>query len=785
MSAIPTAREMAEACGKAELKAGKWHCLCPVHGDKNPSMTIPDRAEWWKGPGGVKCWSQQCPREQIFDEMTSRWGVEFPRKKAKENTYEKGEFGGEWKYWDLVEGKWQVVFRSLRFNMSDGGKNFAQQRWDFDRKEWTKPGANYHRPLYNKRAIVEGLAEKPRIIYVVEGEKCADVLITKGYIGTTQGASDEPWDREAHTVPLLTAQSVAVIADNDNPGMKKALNVCRSLYKDGIKCRLVVLPDLGPIIKSNGKDIFDWFHMEGNTEKKFQEIIAATKFWEPEEGDGFEDLFDTNVVDMAPKQKLPSKSPFAQTTALDYFIKKEGGNIRHCPDRRKPWFKWVGTHWQNVTAGEIKDLVEIAMVEYAGFLARFNPEPVRYARWLDQSQGKRWLMDLVSLAESKVKYDFAQFDANPVHLNCLSGVINLQTKEVLPHARDLNCSKLINLNYDPNRKYDWAVDCPEWWDFQLYVFEAKLEIMQYFQRQAGYFLTGLTSFKMLAFWHGEAGYNGKTVAKELFLKIMGPYARVLDKALITVGGAETKAGNPIQVLGYRLIVIDEVDGADKIDKGVMKKLTGRDSLSGAWLFEETQMFKSGAKPLIIANKLPYMDGTGDPAAWERVQALGYNVTIAKKDRIEDFENILFEKRGEMIFAWMIQGAYDALNGYIDWVTDQQMPRGMNPPHEVTEHTEEWRRSFDSLGEFIEDWCNIGEGYWCHAERLFKHFLAFLKSEGVNQTWTKKRLSRELMAKKVKQESGKVVAFRKKRDEGNRSKTVYLNIEPRYVEGAEP
>jgi phage/plasmid-associated DNA primase len=264
---------------------------------------------------------------------------------------------------------------------------------------------------------------------------------------------------------------------------------------------------------------------------------------------------------------------------------------------------------------------------------------------------------------------------------------------------------------------------------------------------------------------------------------MGPYARVCDKALITVGGAETKQGNPIQVLGYRLVVIDEVDGSDKIDKGVMKKLTGRDSLSGAFLFEETQMFRSAAKPLIIANKLPYMDGTGDPAAWERVQALGYNVTIAKKDRIEDFENILFETEGEMILAWMIQGAYDALNGYIDWVTDQQMPRGMNAPEDVSGRTEEWRQSFDVLGEFIEDWCNIGEGFQSRAKRLFDHFMAFMKSEGYNQTWTKKRFGREIVAKRAKTKNGNVVQFKRERTDDLKRETIYLNIEPRYVEEA--
>lgn len=794
MSAIPSAREIAEACGKASLKGKNYSCCCPAHPDKNPSLTIPDRARWWTG---VKCWSQECDKEAILAEMSRKYGVEFPKKKDKEDTYEKGEFGGKWEYEDLVEGKWQVVYRSLRFNKSDGSKSFAQQVL-LD-GEWKKPGKYYTRPLYNKRAIVEGLNERPRAVYVTEGEKCADLLIAKGYLATTNGGSTSEWAKEEHSEPLRKAPMVIVLADLDKPGMKKALNVVRSLHLVGIKCKLIVLPDMGPIMPENGKDVVDWFHQDGHTEAKFLEVIKSAPFWQPEESDGFADLFDTNVVDMAPKQKLPDKSPFAQTTALDFFLKKYAQDIRFCEGKRKGWFWWCGTHWKNVTAGKIKDLVEIAMVEYARHLARFNPEPVRYARWLDQSQGKRWLMDITSMAESRCEFDFSLFDANPYYLCVANGVVDLRTGQVLQPEREMNCSKIITLEYHPEKyqpekdkdgkeiPFEWSTVCPKWMDFQLYVFAGDWEIMYYFQRQAGYFLTGLTSFKVLPFWHGDAGWNGKTVAKELYLKIMGPYARIVDKALVCVGGAETKQGNPIQILGYRLAVIDELDSTDRIDKGIMKRVSGRDSLSAGFLFEETQTFAVKTKLLMVANKLPYMDGTGDPAAWQRVQTLAYDVTIAEKDRVEDYEAVLYAEEGEAILAWMIQGSIDCLNGYLDKIQVDKdgkpvkMPKGLNPPAKVSGRTEEWRQSFDVLGEFIDEWCNIGEGCVCRANKLFTHFLAFMKSEGYNQTWHKQRFGRELIAKKVKNQHGKLISFIRDRSNDSKRETIYLNIEPRYVE----
>lgn len=789
---VPAASEVAVLCGKPSKRGDQISCCCPAHDDKNPSLTIPDKARWWTG---VKCWAG-CEREEVLREMSSKWHIKFPVKKDKSETFEKGEFGGKWEYEDLVDGRWKVVYRSLRFNKSDGSKNFAQQK--FENNEWIKVGDGYVRPLYNKRRIVEGLAARPRVVYVTEGEKCADLLIAKEFLATTNGGSGTAWDRIAHSEPLRAAPFVAVLADLDKPGMKKAINVCRSLHLAGIKSKLIFLPDLGPVISDDGKDIIDWFHIEGHTEERFIEVIDQAKIWEPEEADeGFDALFAENVVDFAPKQKVPVKSPFAQTAARDFFFKKYGQDIRFCLGKKKPWYHWVGSHWQNVSPAKIRDLVEVAMAEYAEFLARFNPEPVRFARFLEQSQGKKWLADIVNLAESRCEFDFNLFDENPYHLCVKNGVVDLRTRQLLKPEREFNCSKIIELEYHPEKysaaDFEWSSVCPMWMDFQFYVFGDKPDMMEtiyYFQRQAGYFLTGLTSFKVLSFWHGEGGDNGKTVSKQLYKKIMGPYARVVDKAVVCVDGADTKQGNPIQIYGYRLAIIDELDSADRINKGIMKRISGRDSLSAGFLFEETQDFDVKTKLLLIANKLPYMDGTGDPAAWNRVQALSYDVTVAKKDRVEDYELVLYEKEGEAILAWMIEGAFFALNGYEDKILKDEegkplkMPKGLNPPPSIHGKTEEWRQSFDILGEFIDEWCTIGEGMSCRAGKLFKHFLAFMKSEGYNQTWHKKRFGRELLAKKAKNPlTQKMVSFKRDRSNDSKRETIYYNIEPRYIEEA--
>jgi hypothetical protein len=106
--------------------------------------------------------------------------------------------------------------------------------------------------------------------------------------------------------------------------------------------------------------------------------------------------------------------------------------------------------------------------------------------------------------------------------------------------------------------------------------------------------------KVVIFWTGE-GDNGKSVTQSIFEKMLGPLAIKFSTTLITGKKTNTGAANPELARaggGVRWAVLEEPDGDEQINIGMLKSLSGNDSYWARDLFEKgkatremTPMFK--------------------------------------------------------------------------------------------------------------------------------------------------------------------------------------------------
>ena len=99
-----------------------------------------------------------------------------------------------------------------RFRMERGsGKTFYCEQPD-----GTKGIQGIERPLYNLPEVI-----KSDVVYFVEGEKCANALIEKGYCATTlDSGANSKWSSDYDK--YLKGKEVIIIPDYDEPGMKDA-----------------------------------------------------------------------------------------------------------------------------------------------------------------------------------------------------------------------------------------------------------------------------------------------------------------------------------------------------------------------------------------------------------------------------------------------------------------------------------------------------------------------------------------------------------------------------------
>ena len=112
--------------------------------------------------------------------------------------------------------------------------------------------AGVERVLYRNEQL-----SRWRRVFVVEGEKCADLLWELGIMATCNDAEAGHWRPELSEA--LTGKDVAILPDNDEPGRRHAELVAQSLAALARSIKIVELPGLGP-----KQDVYDWLWASGD-----------------------------------------------------------------------------------------------------------------------------------------------------------------------------------------------------------------------------------------------------------------------------------------------------------------------------------------------------------------------------------------------------------------------------------------------------------------------------------------------------------------------------------------
>jgi hypothetical protein len=165
------------------------------------------------------------------------------------------------KAYDYIDEHGECVYQVVRYEP----KTFRQRRpdgqggWIWNIKDVT--------PVpYNLPGIMA--ADPSETIWVVEGEKCAQLLIKQGFTATTNHGGAKNWSPELNK--WFKGRSVVVLPDADAAGTRHAEVVVSNLYPVAKAVKLVTIPGL-----SEKQDVYDWM-VAGGTRERLAEIADAT-----------------------------------------------------------------------------------------------------------------------------------------------------------------------------------------------------------------------------------------------------------------------------------------------------------------------------------------------------------------------------------------------------------------------------------------------------------------------------------------------------------------------------
>jgi len=255
---------IAKALGNAKQVNGQWVASCPVpghgrgNGDKNPSLSITES----EGKVLFHCHGG-CDQRDVFDAVRARDLLPTIAKR-EEISFTQHQAPVLEKEWVYRSEDGDVLFTKRRYKTSDAkGKTYSIHRVDATGKRIAG--------LKDTRIVPYQLPElldaktAGRAIYLVEGEKAADALVSIGAIATTSHTGAGSWPAEI--TQYFAGANIVVIPDNDEPGRQYARRAIQNLLPVAKSIRYL---DLDLMVE--GDDAYEWVYHAKGTRKELAEL---------------------------------------------------------------------------------------------------------------------------------------------------------------------------------------------------------------------------------------------------------------------------------------------------------------------------------------------------------------------------------------------------------------------------------------------------------------------------------------------------------------------------------
>lgn len=406
---------------------------------------------------------------------------------------------------------------------------------------------------------------------------------------------------------------------------------------------------------------------------------------------------------------------FDDTGNAQRFVDLFGDKVRYCyTDKR--WLWYDGRKWCTDMTGAVKRLADKAVACMSAELKVYEQTDAdegtdmakAFEKHMKSSRSNKSKNAMLNEVMHHVPILPSQLDRYKAALNTPGGVIDLKSGALAPHDPKNYFTKITAVEYSEN------ADCPRWTAFLDDIFGGDKDLIRYVQKAVGYSLTGATSEQCAFFLYGT-GRNGKSTFLDIIRDIFGDYAANIQPETIMVRNSQGSAINSdiARLKGARLVTSVEPNEGVRINEGLLKQLTGDDTVTARKLYGDEFEFKPEFKLWMATNHKPVIRGT-DTGIWRRIHMIPFTCVIpeGKVDR-----RLKYKLSAELtgIFRWAVEGC-------LLWQKE-----GLKMPRAVLEEVREYRREMDVISAFVEDKCTVGKGLSVQSSALYAAYLRWADS----------------------------------------------------------
>lgn len=444
-------------------------------------------------------------------------------------------------------------------------------------------------------------------------------------------------------------------------------------------------------------------------------IADCDKTYSPKFAGGFSLNFKSpsepiSVGTVEQEEAKPRLYSFDDTGNAERFVDLFGEQVRYCyTDKR--WLWYDGRKWCTDMTGTVKRLADKAvacMAAEAKVYAQLDADEETdmakaFEKHMKSCRSNKSKNAMLNEVMHHVPVLPAQMDSFKTVLNTPGGVIDLRSGGISPHDPMTYLTKMTAVEYSEN------ADCPRWLAFLDDIFRKDKDLIRYVQKAVGYSLTGSTTEQCAFFLYGT-GRNGKSTFIDIIRDIFGDYAANIQPETIMVRSNQSTAINSdiARLKGARLVTSVEPNEGVRINEGLLKQLTGDDTVTARKLYGDEFEFKPEFKLWMATNHKPVIRGT-DTGIWRRIHMIPFTVQIPE-EKID--RRLKYKLSAELtgIFRWAVEGC-------LLWQKE-----GLKMPRAVLEEVREYRREMDVISAFVEDKCTVGKGLSVKSSQLFAAYL---------------------------------------------------------------
>ena len=475
--------------------------------------------------------------------------------------------------------------------------------------------------------------------------------------------------------------------------------------------------------------------------KKLINRFSNKNLWEVDYPDNCKDVNDVlvnlgaNRLEQVIQESKPIDNIQAQIKSItkynltdagagEFFADLNKGNLVYNHTLAK-WLFWNGEYWQVDKSNKIKQYVKKSAEDFRKKALNIDRDKSQeYMKFGFKLESEHKSNNMLKFAKSEpgVAKEEKDFDSHKHLVQFDNGVYDLRNMEFRSGTPNSYITKSVGYNYHPKAK------SKRFEAFLHEIFNGNSNLINYIKKYIGYTLSGEVTDQSFLLLHGN-GSNGKSVFLNTIRHLLGEYA--VNTPFSTF---ETQYGNATNDLanlsGSRLVTSSELSGQkDKINEERLKVISGGDTITARFLYQEYFEYNPQFKLFLAMNRLPNVKDQS-LGFWRRVRIIPFNV-IFKGDNRDRFLESKLKKE--------VQGiANIAIEGY-----KQYKKEGLKPPNIVIGAVNQYRGDNDLLQRFINSECIFGD-YDIKANSFYEHLIKWIKSNFDDiEPITKTKLGRDL------------------------------------------